>query len=107
MNRILPACPVEISLLLIKNKWRVLILRELMTGTKRFSELQRAIAGITQKVLTANLRAMEAEGLLERKVYPVVPPKVEYSLTEVGHSLDLILNAMAEYGEIYRSKYNN
>lgn len=107
MNRILPACPVEISLLLIKNKWRVLILRELMTGTKRFSELQRAIAGITQKVLTANLRAMEAEGLLARKVYPVVPPKVEYSLTEVGRSLDLILKAMAEYGEIYRSKYNN
>lgn len=80
----LPACPVETTLMLIGDKWKVLILRDLMTGTKRFGELKKSIGTVSQKVLTAQLRSMEDSGLVNRKVYAEVPPRVEYSLTELG-----------------------
>lgn len=83
----LPACPVETTLMLIGDKWKVLILRDLMDGTKRFGELKKSIGHVTQKVLTAQLRDMEAKGLLTRKVYAEVPPRVEYTLTKTGYSL--------------------
>ena len=78
----LPACPVETTLTLISDKWKVLILRDLMPGTKRFGELKKSIGHVTQKVLTAQLRQMEESGLLTRTVYAEVPPRVEYTLTE-------------------------
>ena len=83
-----PKCPVETTLLLISDKWKVLIIRDLLPGKKRFGELKKSIGTISQKVLTSNLRAMEESGLISRKVYPEVPPKVEYSLTELGYSLN-------------------
>ena len=100
----LPACPVETTLSLISDKWTVVIIRDLLTGTKRFNELMRSVTGITQKVLTSQLRNMEANGLLVRKVYPEIPPKVEYTLTETGYSLKPILDAMYTWGENYKSK---
>ena len=100
----LPACPVETTLMLIGSKWKVLILRDLMPGTKRFGELRRSIGSVSQKVLTAQLRQMEASGLLTRKVYAEVPPRVEYSLTELGRSLRPILDAMWAWGEAYKVK---
>ena len=100
----LPACPVETTLSLISDKWTVVIIREVLTGTKRFNELMRSVTGITQKVLTSHLRNMEANGLLVRKVYPEIPPKVEYTLTETGYSLKPILDAMYTWGENYKSK---
>jgi DNA-binding HxlR family transcriptional regulator len=99
----LPACPVETTLTLIGDKWKVLILRDLMPGTKRFGELQRSIGHVTQKVLTAQLRTMERSGLVHREVYAQVPPKVEYSLTELGRSLKPILDAMKNWGEEYKA----
>ena len=100
----LPACPVETTLMLIGDKWKVLILRELMSGTKRFGELKKAIGAVTQKVLTAQLRDMEASGLLTRKVYAEVPPRVEYTLTETGYSLKPILDSMVVWGQDYQRK---
>lgn len=98
----LPECPVEITLQLIGDKWKVLIIRDLLEGTKRFNELMRSVEGITQEVLTSHLRAMEAAGLVNRKVYPEVPPKVEYSLTETGLSLKPVLDAMVAWGTDYK-----
>ncbi len=100
----LPACPVETTLTLIGDKWKVLILRDLLAGTKRFGELRKSIGHVTQKVLTAQLREMEQSGLLTRKVYAEVPPRVEYTLTETGYSLKPILDAMYRWGEGYKSK---
>ena len=100
----LPACPVETTLTLIGSKWKVLILRDLMPGTKRFGELRRSIGGVSQKVLTAQLRDMEACGLVDRRVYAEVPPRVEYSLTKLGRSLRPILDAMWAWGEAYKVK---
>ena len=100
----LPACPVETTLTLIGSKWKVLILRDLMPGTKRFGELRRSIGGVSQKMLTAQLRDMEACGLVDRRVYAEVPPRVEYSLTELGRSLRPILDAMWAWGEAYKVK---
>ena len=102
----LPICPVETTLMLIGNKWKVLILRELLSGTKRFGELKKSIGSVSQKVLTAQLRDMEEKGLLQRKVYAEVPPKVEYTLTDTGYSLKPILDAMYAWGENYKSKMN-
>lgn len=99
----LPACPVETTLQLIGNKWKVLILRDLMDGTKRFGELKKSIGTVSQKVLTAQLRDMEACGLVNRKVYAEVPPRVEYSLTELGRSLNPILSAMRDWGLEYKT----
>lgn len=97
-----PACPVETTLMLIGDKWKVLILRDLLLGTKRFGELKKSIGNVSQKVLTAQLRDMEANGLVNRKVYAEVPPRVEYSLTETGKSLKPILDAMLNWGEAYK-----
>ena len=91
---------------LIGDKWKVLIIRDLLTGTKRFGELKKSLNGITQKVLTNNLRQMEASGLVNRKVYAEVPPRVEYSLTETGWSLKPILDSMVVWGNSYREKQN-
>ena len=100
----LPACPVETTLTLISSKWKVLIVRDLLAGTKRFGELQRSVGNVSQKVLTAQLREMEEDGLVDRKVYPEVPPRVEYSLTELGRSLEPVLSAMWNWGEEYRAR---
>ena len=100
----LPACPVETTLTLISNKWKVLILRDLMDGTRRFGELKKSIGTVSQKVLTAQLRDMEEKGLLTRKVYAEVPPRVEYTLTETGYSLKPILDAMWAWGADYKAK---
>lgn len=98
----LPACPVETTLTLIGSKWKVLILRDLMPGTKRFGELKKSIGSVSQKVLTAQLRDMEQSGLVHRRVYAEVPPRVEYSLTALGKSLDPILQSMWTWGEEYK-----
>lgn len=100
----LPACPVETTLLLISDKWKVLILRDLLGGTLRFGELRRSLGSVSQKVLTANLRQMERDGLVHRKVYPEVPPRVEYSLTETGKSLRPVLEAMRDWGSNYQAE---
>lgn len=100
----LPACPVETTLTLISDKWKVLILRDLLPGTKRSGELKKSIGHVSQKVLTAQLRQMEQSGLVNRKVYAEVPPKVEYSLTDVGYSLKPILDAMWTWGEEYQKR---
>lgn len=104
MGNSLPACPVETTLMLIGDKWKVLILRDLMPGTKRFGALKKSIGSVTQKVLTAQLRDMEEKGLVNRKVYAEVPPRVEYTLTELGYSLKPILDAMRIWGEGYQAK---
>ena len=107
MAKELPACPVEVTLMLISDRWKVLILRDLLSGTKRFGELKKSIGSISQKVLTSNLRSMEEDGLLTRKVYAEVPPRVEYTLTELGESLRPILFAMQQWGLEYQDKQLN
>ena len=107
MKKELPACPVETTLMLISNRWNVLILRDLMEGTKRFGELKKSLGDISQKVLTANLRAMEENGLLIRTVYAKVPPKVEYTLTDTGYSLKPVLDAMVQWGRKYQLQIQN
>ena len=103
----LPDCPVETTLTLIGDKWKVLILRDLLKGTMRFGELKKSLGQVSQKVLTAQLRDMEAKGLLTRTVYAEVPPRVEYSLTETGRSLRPVLEAMWAWGEGYQAIYKN
>lgn len=100
----LPNCPVETTLMIIGDKWKVLILRDLMDGTKRFGELKKSIGSVSQKVLTAQLRDMEEKELLTRKVYAEVPPRVEYTLTETGYSLKPVLDAMQNWGKAYQEK---
>lgn len=104
MEKNLPACPVETTLMLISDRWKVLIIRDLLEGTKRFGELKKSVGSISQKVLTANLRSMEDNGLLTRKIYPEVPPRVEYTLTETGFSLKPVLDAMSLWGTEYKKK---
>lgn len=101
-KKALPACPVETTLTLISDRWKALILRDLLTGTKRFGELRKSLVGISQKVLTANLREMEANGLLIRTAYAEVPPRVEYTLTELGFSLRPVLAALFDWGIAYK-----
>lgn len=100
----LPACPVATTLSLISSRWSVLILRELLSGTKRFGELKRALTGISQKVLTSNLRSMEESGLLTRTIYPEVPPRVEYALTDLGFSLEPVIDSMWVWGSAYQQR---
>jgi DNA-binding HxlR family transcriptional regulator len=102
LNQKLPPCPVETTLMLMGDKWKVLIVRDLLTGTKRFGELKKSLNSVSQKVLTQHLRAMEKSGLLTRKVYAEVPPRVEYTLTEVGQSLKQVHDAMLEWGMVYQ-----
>lgn len=102
---VLPACPVETTLSLIGDKWKVIILRELMGSTMRFGELKSAIGKVSQKVLTSQLRAMEASGLVTRTVFPEVPPHVEYSLTDLGRSLEPVLDALRDWGAGYQAAH--
>ena len=98
----LPKCPIETTLKMLGCKWKVLIIRELLTGTKRFCELKKSVTGITQQVLTSKLREMEELGLLERKVYDQTPPKVEYTLTDIGYSLREVLEILKTWGKDYK-----
>jgi DNA-binding HxlR family transcriptional regulator len=98
----LPECPVATVVELIGNKWKLLIIRNLLAGTARFNELQKGIPGISQKVLTENLRALEADGLVVREVFPEVPPHVEYSLSEMGKTLNPMFQNMIEWGNSYK-----
>lgn len=107
METDLPACPVETTLAIISSKWMILIIRELLTGTKRFTELKSGIGSISQKVLTANLKTMEARGLLTKTIYPVVPPKTEYTLTELGRSLQPVIDSLWDWGKMYKAKMEN
>ena len=99
----LPSCPVQTCVQLIGGRWKILILRDLLSGTKRFGELQRSVGDISQKVLTSALREMEADGLVIRRVYPEVPPRVEYLLSEAGMSLRPVIEAMWTWGENYQA----
>lgn len=100
----LPKCPVASTVQLIGNKWKLLIIRNLLKGAQRFTELKKGVPGISQKVLTDNLRSLESDGIVYREVFAEVPPKVIYSLTEIGQSLLPIINAMADWGENYKSR---
>lgn len=97
----LPACPIAVVLKLIGSKWKIFIIRDLLEGTKRFGQLKKS-TGCSQKVLTANLREMEDDGLIERKIFAEVPPRVEYTLTDVGYSIAPVLDAMAQWGTDYK-----
>lgn len=101
----LPACPVATTIQLIGTKWKLLILRNLLERPWRFNELHKSLEGISQKVLTDSLRSMEADGIVIRTVFPEVPPRVEYSLSELGESMRPILDAMKEWGENYKANY--
>ncbi|MBP1761522.1 MAG: MarR family transcriptional regulator [Firmicutes bacterium] len=105
MSKVLPPCPVETTLQLIGSKWKVLILRDLIDGTKRFGELKKSIGNVSQKVLTQQLRMMEEDGLVHREIFAEVPPRVEYSLTDTGMSLKPVLTAMSCWGEDYKSRF--
>lgn len=102
MHRELPACPVATTVGLIGNKWKLLIIRDILTGPKRFGELRRSLEGISQKVLTDNLRAMEQDGIVTRTVFPEVPPHVEYALSELGESMRPIISTMESWGLGYK-----
>lgn len=98
----MPACPVATTVALIGSKWKLLIMRNLLTRPWRFNELKKDLAGISQKVLTDSLRSMEADGIITRTVYPEVPPRVEYALSELGESMRPIMNAMEIWGTEYK-----
>lgn len=99
----LPECPVATTVQLIGNKWKLLIIRNLLRADQRFTDFLKTIPGISKKVLTENLRALENDGLIDREVFAEVPPKVIYSLSELGKTLKPILDAMLEWGELYKS----
>ena len=98
----LPECPVATTVQLIGSKWKLLILRDLMTEKKRYNELRRSLDGISQKVLTATLKSMVEDGIVIRTAYPEVPPRVEYSLSEIGESLRAIIDIMGQWGTYYK-----
>lgn len=98
----LPECPVATTVQLIGSKWKLLILRDLMTEKKRYNELRRSLDGISQKVLTAALKSMVEDGIVIRTAYPEVPPRVEYSLSEIGESLRPIIDIMGQWGTYYK-----
>lgn len=101
----LPVCPVATTVQMIGSKWKLLIMRNLLVRPWRFNELQRSLNGISQKVLTDSLRSMEADGIVTRTVYPEVPPRVEYALSELGESMRPIISAMQIWGESYQENY--
>ena len=101
---ILPECPVATTVMMIGSKWKLLIIRNLLARPWRFNELQKSIEGISQKALTEALRSMEADGIVSRTVYPEVPPRVEYALTELGESMRPIIKSMEEWGKTYKEK---
>lgn len=98
----LPECPVATTVQLIGNKWKLLIIRNLLNGPQRFTQLKSGIIGISQKVLTDNLRALEGDGIITREVFAQVPPKVVYALSDIGTSLLSVIDAMAEWGDRYQ-----
>lgn len=100
----LPECPVATTVQLIGNKWKLLIMRNLLVRPWRFNELHKSLDGISQKVLTDSLRSMEADGIITRTVYPEVPPRVEYALSEIGESMRPIISSMEAWGKEYKSK---
>jgi DNA-binding HxlR family transcriptional regulator len=100
----LSACPVATTVNLIGNKWKPLILRDLLAGTKRYGELRKTVTGISQKVLTDNLRSMEEDGIVARKIYAEIPPRVEYSLSELGETLRPVIEVMRTWGESYKAR---
>lgn len=100
---LLPECPVATTVSLIGNKWKLLIIRNLRVRPWRFNELQKDLDGISQKVLTDNLRSMEQDGIITRTVYPEVPPRVEYALSELGESMNPIIESMQKWGENYKA----
>ena len=100
----LPSCPVETTLMLMGDRWKILIIRDLLIGTKRFGELKKSLEGISPKVLTEHLRIMEENELVSRQVFAQVPPKVEYSLTDLGRSLEPILESMCQWGRSYKAR---
>ena len=100
----LPDCPVATTVQLIGNKWKLLILRNLLARPWRFNEMRRSIPGISQKVLADNLRALEADGIITRTVFPEVPPRVEYALSELGDSMRPIIQAMEAWGLNYQQR---
>ena len=102
----LPACPVATTVQLIGSKWKLLILRNLLARPWRFNELQKNLEGISQKVLTDSLRSMEADGIVTRTVYPEVPPRVEYSLSELGESMRPIIASMEQWGITNKKSLN-
>lgn len=104
MAKVYTSCPVEYTASILSNKWKCLILRDLIEGTKRFNELNKSIIGISAKVLTENLRELENDGIVIRKTYAVVPPKVEYSLSPKGEELKPIIDLMREYGNKYKEQ---
>jgi DNA-binding HxlR family transcriptional regulator len=99
----LPECPVATTVQLIGNKWKLLIIRNLLVGPQRFTQFMTSIPGISKKVLTDNLRALENDGIVNREIFAEIPPKVVYSLTAIGESLRPILSAMKQWGEEYKS----
>ena len=99
---LIPECPVATTVQLIGNKWKLLIIRNLLVRPWRFNELQKSLDGISQKVLTDSLRSMEADGIITRTVFPEVPPRVEYALSELGESMRPILDAMETWGKEYK-----
>ena len=101
MKRRTSRCPAEFTLAMIGGRWKIPLIFHLLSGAKRFSELSRALGGVTQKMLTQQLREMERHGLVERKIYAQVPPKVEYSLTPLGRSLQPVVDAMCRWGELH------
>ena len=103
---ILPECPVATTVMMIGSKWKLLIMRNLLARPWRFNELQKSIDGISQKALTEALRSMVADGIVIRKAYPEVPPRVEYSLTELGESMRPIIKAMENWGSAYKEQMN-
>jgi len=105
-DEVLPQCPVATTVSLIGNKWKLLIIRNLLVGKARFKDLKNGIEGISQKVLTDNLRSMEEDGLIIRKSYPEIPPRVEYELSELGNSLKPIIKSMEVWGNEYKKEKN-
>lgn len=106
-DEIIEACPVATTVNLIGSKWKLLIMRNLLQRPWRFNELHKSLEGVSQKVLTDSLRSMEKDGIIIRTVYPEVPPRVEYSLSEIGESMRPIINAMQSWGNDYKSKREN
>lgn len=100
----MPACPVATTVQMIGSKWKLLIMRNLLARPWRFNELQKDLDGISQKVLTDSLRSMEADGIITRTVFPEVPPRVEYSLSELGESMRPIIKSMEQWGLDYKNR---
>jgi len=105
IDKNLPECPVATTVGLIGNKWKILIIRNRLNGTFRFGELRKGIDNISQKVLTDNLRELESDGVIVRKIYAEVPPRVEYSLNPLGNSLKPIINDRAVWGTTYKELF--